>query len=81
MSSFVAAGPETVAPRTWRKVGIRIIPLVGLAYVASHITGYISSWTGNFTYALLTIAIIMSAGLVFLLTAGRRMERLDRSLS
>ncbi|MEV4123949.1 MFS transporter [Nocardia sp. NPDC049707] len=47
MSSTVATTQDAVAPRTWRKVGIRIIPLVGLAYVASYIdranVGYIAA--------------------------------------
>jgi sugar phosphate permease len=38
---------DAIAPRTWRKIGIRIIPLIGLAYVASYIDraniGYIAA--------------------------------------
>ncbi|MEV5967092.1 MFS transporter [Kribbella sp. NPDC051952] len=50
-------------------------------FVGPYITGYIKTATGNFTYALLAIAIIMAGGIVVLLTTGRRMESLDGRLS
>ncbi|WP_067134732.1 hypothetical protein [Microtetraspora malaysiensis] len=50
-------------------------------FVGPYFTGTIASATGSFTYALLAISIIMAAGLAVLLTAGRRMERLDWSIS
>ncbi len=47
MHSTVPTAQDTVTPRTWRKVGIRIFPLVGLAYVASYVdranVGYIAA--------------------------------------
>lgn len=46
-STATTTTQDLVAPRTWRKVGIRIIPLIGLAYVASYIdranVGYIAA--------------------------------------
>ncbi|MGC0420125.1 MFS transporter [Embleya sp. AB8] len=88
------AGIITAMPQFWRipatgltgaaaVSGIALINSVSniSGFVGPYLTGYIATWTGSFTYALLTIAIIMAAGLAFLLTAGRRMERLDGSLS
>ncbi|MFG1819311.1 MFS transporter [Kribbella sp. NPDC049174] len=47
MSSTAATTQASVTPRTWRKVVIRIIPLIGLAYVVSFIDranlGYIAA--------------------------------------
>lgn len=47
MSSSLGATTDTVPARTWRKVGVRIIPLIGVAYVMSYIDranlGYIAS--------------------------------------
>ncbi|MFG1908787.1 MFS transporter [Kribbella sp. NPDC048928] len=48
-------------------------------FVGPYITGWIETATGSFTYALLTIAILMAAGMLVLLTAGRRMEQLSGS--
>lgn len=88
------SGIITAMPQFWRipatgltgaaaVSGIALINSVSniSGFVGPYLTGYIAEWTGSFTYALLTIAIIMAAGLAFLLTAGRRMERLDGSLS
>ena len=46
-----------------------------------YFTGAIKTATGSFTYALLAIAVIMVAGLVVLVTVGRRVERLDGKLT
>ncbi|RJO68430.1 MFS transporter [Nocardia panacis] len=88
------AGIITAMPQFWR---IPAIGLTGAAaasgiglinsvsnisgFVGPYFTGFIADATGSFTYALLAIAIIMAAGLVVLLTVGRRMERLDGSLT
>jgi cyanate permease len=50
-------------------------------FVGPYITGAIADATGSFSYALLTIAIIMLAAMGVLLTTGRRIERLDGSRS
>ncbi|MDQ0376369.1 MFS transporter [Amycolatopsis thermophila] len=88
------AGIMTAMPQFWR---IPAIGLTGAAaasgialinsvsnvsgFVGPYFTGAIASATGSFTWALLAIAIIMTAGLAVLLSVGRRMERLDGSLS
>ncbi|MER6812778.1 MFS transporter [Spirillospora sp. NPDC000708] len=88
------AGIMTAMPQFWR---IPAIGLTGAAaasgialinsvsnlsgFIGPYITGSIEDATGSFTYALLAIAIIMVAGMTVLLTTGRRMERLDGSLS
>ncbi|WP_236790934.1 MFS transporter [Amycolatopsis sp. GM8] len=87
------AGIYTAMPQFWR---IPAIGLTGTAaasgialinsvsnlsgFVGPYFTGAIRTATGSFTYALLAIAVIMVAGIVVLLTAGRRMERLDGKL-
>ncbi|WP_409463074.1 MFS transporter [Amycolatopsis sp. GA6-003] len=69
MSSHVAAGRSTVSPRTWRKAGLRIIPLVGLAYVASYIdranVGYLAAPMSRDLH-LSTGQIGLAAGLFFI---------------
>ncbi|GLY69576.1 MFS transporter [Amycolatopsis taiwanensis] len=88
------AGILTAMPQFWR---IPAIGLTGAAaasgialinsvsnlsgFIGPYFTGAIASATGSFTYALLAIAIIMAAGMAALLTTGRRMERLDGSIS
>ncbi|GGS90234.1 MFS transporter [Nonomuraea spiralis] len=87
------AGIITAMPQFWRipaiglteaaaASGIALINSVSnvSGFVGPYFTGSIAAATGSFTYALLAIAIIMAAGLVVLLTAGRRMEGLDGSL-
>lgn len=87
------AGIMTAMPQFWR---IPAIGLTGAAaasgialinsvsnlsgFIGPYATGAIATATGSFTYALLAIAIVMLAGLVVLLTAGRRMEGLDGGL-
>ncbi|SFO22735.1 MFS transporter [Amycolatopsis rubida] len=87
------AGIYTAMPQFWR---IPAIGLTGTAaasgialinsvsnlsgFVGPYFTGAIKTATGSFTFALLAIAAIMVAGLAVLLTAGRRMERLDGHL-
>ncbi|MYW04285.1 MFS transporter [Streptomyces sp. SID3343] len=44
-------------------------------FIGPYLTGAIEDATGDFTYALLLIALIMTIGLVILLTAGRKTER------
>lgn len=44
-------------------------------FVGPYMTGAIADATGDFTYALLVIALILAAGLVILLTAGRKAEQ------
>lgn len=47
MSSTVDTSTDAVSRRTWRKIGMRIIPLIGVAYVMSYIDranlGYVAS--------------------------------------
>jgi sugar phosphate permease len=82
------AGILTAMPQFWR---IPAIGLTGAAaasgialinsvsnlsgFIGPYLTGTIATATGSFTYALLAIAVIMTAGMVMLLTVGRRMER------
>ncbi|WP_242890995.1 MFS transporter [Actinomadura litoris] len=46
MTSTTGIAPDAIPPRTWRKIGMRIIPLIGVAYVASYIdranVGYVA---------------------------------------
>ncbi|WP_214415797.1 MFS transporter [Sphaerisporangium fuscum] len=88
------AGFITAMPQFWR---IPAIGLTGAAaasgialinsvsnlsgFIGPYFTGAIATATGSFTYALLAIAIIMIAGMIVLLTTGRRMDILDRNLS
>lgn len=69
MSATVTTTPNDVSPRTWRKVGARIIPLVGLAYVASYIdranVGYIAAPMSRELH-LSTSQIGLAAGLFFI---------------
>jgi MFS family permease len=83
------AGLMTAMPQFWR---IPAIGLTGAAaasgialinsvsnlsgFAGPYLTGSIEDATGSFTYALLTIAIIMIIGICILFTAGRRMEKL-----
>ncbi|WP_131735525.1 MFS transporter [Actinomadura roseirufa] len=83
------AGLMTAMPQFWR---IPAIGLTGAAaasgialinsvsnlsgFAGPYFTGYIEDTTGSFTYALLTIAIIMIIGIGVLLTVGRRIEKL-----
>lgn len=84
------SGIITAMPQFWRIPGTGLTgaaAVTGIAlinsvsnisgFVGPYLTGYISSWTGSFTYALLTIAVIMTIGLIVLLKAGRQMENLD----
>ncbi|MFI5694638.1 MFS transporter [Kribbella sp. NPDC051586] len=88
------AGIITAMPQYWRipaigltdaaaASGIALINSVSniSGFVGPYITGWISDATGSFTYALLTIAIIMIGGMGVLLTVGRRMESLDGRLA
>lgn len=88
------AGIYTAMPQFWR---IPAIGLTGTAaasgialinsvsnlsgFVGPYFTGAIKNATGSFTFALLAIAVIVVAGLLVLVTAGRRMERLDGKLT
>ncbi|QKW36953.1 MFS transporter [Actinomadura sp. NAK00032] len=69
MTSTADTVPDTVAPRTWRKVGIRIIPLIGVAYVASYIdranVGYIAKPMSH-DLGLNSSQIGLAAGLFFI---------------
>ena len=69
MSSTAATTQDSVAPRTWRKVGIRIIPLIGLAYVVSFIDranlGYIAAPMSR-DLGLTTQQIGLAAGVFFI---------------
>lgn len=69
MHSTVLSPQDTVAPRTWRKVGMRIIPLVGLAYVASYIdranVGYVAAPMSRDLH-LSSSQIGLAAGLFFI---------------
>lgn len=47
-------------------------------FIGPYVTGAIETATGSYTYALLTIAVIICLGIVVLLTAGRRAERLGQ---
>jgi sugar phosphate permease len=81
------SGIYTAMPQFWRlpplcltgaaaASGIAVINSVSnvSGFVGPYVTGAIASATGSYTYALLTIALIMTAGVVILLTAGRRAE-------
>jgi MFS transporter, ACS family, tartrate transporter len=81
------AGIYTAMPQFWR---IPAIGLTGAAaasgialinsvsnlsgFIGPYVTGVIKDATGSYTWALLTIAVIMVIGLGVLSTAGRRME-------
>ncbi|WP_406003392.1 MFS transporter [Streptomyces sp. NBC_00829] len=82
------SGIFTAMPQFWRlpplcltgaaaASGIALINSVSnlSGFVGPYLTGAIASATGNYTYALLTIALIMTAGLAILLTVGRRAEQ------
>ncbi|WP_432011387.1 MFS transporter [Streptomyces cucumeris] len=81
------SGIFTAMPQFWRlpplcltgaaaASGIALINSVSNAggFLGPYMTGAIADATGDFTYALLAIALIMSGGLVILLTAGRKAE-------
>jgi sugar phosphate permease len=81
------AGIYTAMPQFWR---IPAIGLTGAAaasgialinsvsnlsgFIGPYVTGAIRTATGSYTWALLTIAVIMILGIGVLLTVGRRME-------
>ncbi|MEU8824673.1 MFS transporter [Streptomyces sp. NPDC048636] len=82
------SGIFTAMPQFWRlpplcltgaaaASGIALINSVSnlSGFLGPYMTGAIADATGDFTYALLAIAVIMAGGLVILLTAGRRAER------
>ncbi|MGW7573742.1 MFS transporter [Streptomyces sp. NPDC054765] len=81
------SGIYTAMPQFWRlpplcltgaaaASGIALINSVSnvSGFIGPYLTGAIASATGSYTYALLTIALIMAAGVAILLTAGRRAE-------
>jgi MFS transporter, ACS family, tartrate transporter len=81
------AGIYTAMPQFWRiptlgltgaaaAGGIALINSVSnlSGFVGPYLTGAIHDATGSYTYALLTIAVIMILGLGVLLTVGRRLE-------
>jgi sugar phosphate permease len=59
--------------------GIAVINSVSnlSGFVGPYLTGWIATATGSFTYALLMIAVLMTAGMLVLLTIGRRIETGD----
>ncbi|ORJ92520.1 4-hydroxyphenylacetate permease [Prescottella equi] len=82
------AGIYTAMPQFWRiptlsltgaaaAAGIALINSVSnlSGFIGPYMTGYIETRTGSYTYALLTIAVIMIIGIAILLTVGRRAER------
>ncbi|MFD3482129.1 MFS transporter [Streptomyces sp. NPDC058665] len=82
------SGIYTAMPQFWRlpplcltgaaaASGIALINSVSnlSGFIGPYLTGAIATATGSYTYALLTIAAIMTAGLAILLTAGRRAEQ------
>ncbi|MGH3380855.1 MAG: MFS transporter [Actinoallomurus sp.] len=82
------SGIYTAMPQFWRlpplcltgaaaASGIALINSVSniSGFIGPYMTGAIASSTGSYTYALLTIALIMTAGVAILLTAGRRAEQ------
>lgn len=82
------SGIYTAMPQFWRlpplcltgaaaASGIAVINSVSnvSGFIGPYLTGDIHDVTGSYTYALLAIALIMTAGLAILLTAGRRAER------
>ncbi|MEO3857134.1 MFS transporter [Acrocarpospora sp. B8E8] len=82
------SGIYTAMPQFWRipalsltgaaaASGIALINSVSnmSGFIGPYLTGAIKTATGDFTYALLTIALVMIAGLGILLTLGRRIER------
>ncbi|WKN61109.1 MFS transporter (plasmid) [Rhodococcus opacus] len=83
------AGIYTAMPQFWRipalsltgaaaAAGIALINSVSnlSGFIGPYMTGYIETRTGSYTYALLTIAIIMIVGMIILLTVGRRAEQI-----
>ncbi|MYS85151.1 MFS transporter [Embleya scabrispora] len=81
------SGIYTAMPQFWRlpplsltgaaaASGIAVINSVSniSGFVGPYFTGFIADTTGSYTYALLTIALIMVAGAAILLTAGRKAE-------
>ncbi|MFE6742643.1 MFS transporter [Streptomyces tubercidicus] len=58
--------------------GIAVINSVSnlSGFAGPYITGAVKTATGSFTYALLTIALIMTGGLVILCTTGRYLSRI-----
>lgn len=71
---FVRRGPQSPG-----SVSSSVSNLSG--FIGPYITGIVAIATGNRTYHILAVAIIIPVGLVALLTTGRLIERLDGSLS
>ncbi|WP_226350252.1 MULTISPECIES: MFS transporter [unclassified Pseudonocardia] len=86
------AGIYSAMPQFWRipplaltgaaaAAGIAVINSVSnlSGFVGPYVTGAIHDATGSYTWALLTIAAVMVAGIGVVLTTGRRIERtMDR---
>lgn len=85
------SGIYTAMPQFWRlpaltmsgaaaAAGIGLINSMSnlSGFIGPYVTGTIETATGSYTYALLTIAVIICLGIVVLLTAGRRAERLGQ---
>ncbi|ANY06331.1 MFS transporter [Pseudonocardia sp. HH130630-07] len=81
------AGIYTAMPQFWRipplaltgaaaAAGIAVINSVSnlSGFVGPYVTGAIQDATGSYTWALVTIAVVMLAGVGVLLTTGRRIE-------
>lgn len=86
------SGIYTAMPQFWRLPGLALsgaAAAVGIAlinsvsnisgFVGPYVTGAIETATGSFTYALLTIAAVMCAGIGVLLTSGRKAEALGQN--
>ena len=83
------SGIYTAIPQFWRlpalsMTGAAAAAGIGLinsmsnlsGFIGPYMTGAIETATGSYTYALLTIAVIIVLGIVVLLSAGRRAERI-----
>ncbi|MDV8020095.1 MFS transporter [Rhodococcus sp. IEGM 1330] len=83
------SGIYTAMPQFWRipalsmtgaaaAAGIALINSVSnlSGFVGPYVTGAIETATGSYTYALLTIAVVITIGIAILLTVGRRAEAL-----
>lgn len=86
------SGIYTAIPQFWRlpalalsgaaaAAGIGLINSVSnlSGFVGPYLTGAIETATGSYTYALLMIAGVMSAGIAVLLTIGRKAEAIGQS--
>ncbi|SNT49405.1 MFS transporter [Rhodococcoides kyotonense] len=83
------SGIYTAMPQFWRipalsmtgaaaAAGIALINSVSnlSGFVGPYVTGAIETATGSYTYALLTITVVIMIGIAILLTVGRRAEAL-----